>query len=106
MRIIFTDGIMEATQYPDGWIFLRWLDNKRGYLQKKLLQDLVKMESYIFDNKLKGWFTSSEKDHTDFQMLLHRIGAKFMMKDAAFVYFNKWIQKEGDKYVRKSPRRA
>ena len=96
---------MEATQYPEGWVFLRWIDNKRGYLQKKLVKDLLHMERYILENGLKGWFTSSEQDHKDFQMILHKVGAKYMAKDPEFIYFSKWIQNEGDKYVRKCAKR-
>lgn len=101
MNVIFTDGIMEATIYPEGWLFLRWLENKHGRLQRKLVKDLRKMEDYIFTNGLKGWFTSSEIAHTDFQMLLHKIGATFMAKDPEYIYFQKWISKESDKYRKK-----
>ncbi len=99
---IFDDGIMEATFYPEGWLFLRWLDNKVGYLQKNLVKDLMWAEDHILKNKLKGWFTSSELAHKDFQLILHKVGAVFMAKDPEYIYFQKWIHKPEDKYhVRK-----
>lgn len=98
MKKIFDDGIMEATEYPEGWLFLRWLDNKVGHLSVKLVKDLMFMENFILKCGYKGWFTSSENDHHEFQMLLHKVGAKFMAKDTDFVYLLKWIQNESDKY--------
>ena len=96
--MIFDDGIMEATEYPEGWLFFRWMDNKHGRLQKRLVKDLMAMETIILERGLKGWFTSSELAHTGFQMLLHRIGAKFMAKDLQYIYMNKWITRPEDKY--------
>lgn len=98
MKKIFDDKIMEATEYPEGWIFLRWLDNKVGRLSVKLVKDLMFMEDFILKYGYKGWFTSSEIAHHDFQMLLHKVGAKFMAKDTDFVYLCKWVQNESDKY--------
>lgn len=106
MKKIFDDGIMEATEYPEGWIFLRWLDNKVGHLSVKLVKDLMFMEDFILKFGYKGWFTSSEIAHHDFQMLLHKVGAQFMAKDTDFIFFSKWIQNEGDKYVWKRTVRA
>ena len=103
---LFNNGTIEATLYPEGWVFLRWVNNKHGRLQKKLVKDLKMIEAYILTFKLKGWFTSSEIAHKDFQMLLHKVGAKFMNKDTDFIYFQKWIQNEGDLYVRKSSGRT
>jgi len=96
MKQIFNDGVMEVTEYPEGWVFLRWIDNEKGFLQKRLVKDLVYIEKYILDNHLKGWFTSSELDHRDFQMILHRVGGKVMAKDPSYVYFHKWISKPED----------
>lgn len=107
MNVIFDDGTMEATLYDEGWLFLRWMNNKIGYIPKKLIKDFIWAENYIVKNGLKGWFTSSELDHREFQMLLHKVGAQFMAKDAAFVYLKKWIEKAEDiHHVRKPPRRT
>lgn len=103
---IFNDGIVEATLYPERWVFIRWLQNMHGRLQRMLLKDVMAIEEMILQNGWKGWFTSSDHDHKDMQMLIHKVGAQFMAKDAAFVYFNKWLLKEGDKYVRRSPKRT
>jgi hypothetical protein len=99
MKVIFSDGIMEATEYPEGWLFLRWIDNKHGRLQKKLLKDLFHVEQLILKRGLKGWLTSSEVAHREFQMLLHKVGAQFMAKDPEYIYFNKWITRPEDIYV-------
>lgn len=101
MQQIFNDGVMEATQYKEGWVYLRWINNDKGILPKTLVKDLRFVEEYILTYKLKGWFTDSHLEHKDFQMILHRVGAKFMAKDSAFVHFYKWIQKPEDKYVRR-----
>jgi hypothetical protein len=106
MKKIFDDGIMEVTEYPEGWLFLRWLDNKHGRLQRKLLKDLFHVEQLILKRGLKGWFTSSEIAHRKFQMLLHKIGAQFMAKDPEYVYMNKWITRPEDKYVRIGSKRT
>jgi hypothetical protein len=105
MKTIFNDGVMEGTLYPEGWLFLRWLQNKHGKLQRQLVRDLREAELFILTNKLKGWFTSSELKHYEFQILLHRVGARFMAKDQKYIYMNKWIQSEGDIYVRKCAQR-
>jgi hypothetical protein len=98
VQVIFNDGIMEVTYFPEGWLFLRWVDNKIGHLEKQLVKDLIWAEKHILVNKLKGWFTSSELAHTDFHMILHKVGAKFMGKDTDYCYFNKWIEKPEDAY--------
>ena len=51
---IFDDGILEATLYPNKWVFCRWVQNKHGRLQKKLIKDLNLIEEFIFKSKLVG----------------------------------------------------
>lgn len=99
METLWNDGIMEVTVYPEGWLFLRWMKNHYGHLQRKLLLDFMQAERYVLTNGLNGWFTSSELPHREFQRLLYRIGARFMMKDKDFVYMNKWILKDSDLYI-------
>ena len=98
MTTLFNDGVMEATIYPEGWIFVRWIQNMHGRLQKKLVKDLMQVEQYILINHLKGWFTSSETDHHEFQSFIKRVGATFMAKDPTYIYFKKWLLKPEDKY--------
>jgi len=71
---IFDDGILEATIYPSKWVFVRWIQNKHGRLQKRLIKDLNLIETIIFSSKLPGWFTDSELEHTDFHKLLLKFG--------------------------------
>lgn len=73
MTTIFNDGILEATLYPSGWVFCRWL-NQNGRLGKTLIKDLNDIERYIFYKKLHGWFTDSELAHKDFHKLLAKFG--------------------------------
>jgi len=76
MKKIFDDGILEATLYPDkGWVFVRWLQNTHGRLQKKLVKDLNWIERFILAAKLHGWFTDSELEHIAFHRLLIKFGA-------------------------------
>ncbi len=98
--IIFNDGILEATLYPSKWVFVRWIQNKHGRLQKKLIHDLNKMERFIFENKLCGWFTDSEVGHKDFHKLLTRFGAMPREVIGDYQRFLKPILKEGDLHVR------
>jgi hypothetical protein len=98
MKLLWNDSIMSATEYPNGWVFLRWEDNKHGRLQKRLVYNLIAAEDYILQHGLKGWFTSSELAHAQFQMLLYKVGARFMMKDTEYVYMNKWLLRPEDKY--------
>lgn len=98
--IIFDDGILEATLYPSKWVFVRWIQNKHGRLQKKLIRDLNVIEKYIFDVKLCGWFTDSELEHTDFHKLLIKFGAMPREIIGEYQRFLKPILKEGDLHVR------
>lgn len=100
MKKIFDDGILEATLYHNGWIFCRWVQNQRGRLQKKLIQDLNLIEQLIWKSKLHGWFTLSELKHTDFHRLLEKFGARAREIEGEFQYFIKPILKEGDLHVR------
>lgn len=71
---IFDDGILEATLYPNRWVFCRWIQNQHGRLQKSLIKDLNFIETFIFKSGLVGWFTDSELSHSDFHKLLVRFG--------------------------------
>lgn len=74
MKKIFDDGILEATLYPNRWVFCRWVQNQHGRLQKELIQDLNMIENYIYGLHLQGWFTDSELIHKDFHRLLIKFG--------------------------------
>jgi hypothetical protein len=100
MKKIFDDGILEATLYANGWVFCRWVKNKHGRLQKKLIKDLNLIETFIFKSKLVGWFTDSELVHTDFHKLLIKFGALPREISGDFQRFIKPILKEGDLHVR------
>jgi hypothetical protein len=97
---IFDDGVLEATLHPNKWVFVRWVQNKHGRLQKKLIKDLNNIEKIIFGLKLAGWFTSSELGHSDFHKLLIKFGALPREVDGEYQYFWKPILKEGDLHVR------
>lgn len=75
MRKIFNDGFLEAVLYPSNWVFVRWIQNKHGRLQKTLIKDLNMVERNILRLKLHGWFTDSELEHEDFHKLLIKFGA-------------------------------
>ncbi len=74
-QVIFNDGILEATLYPSGWIYCRWVQNQHGRLQKTLIRDLFHMEQSIWRAGYHGWFTDSELIHKDFHRLLVKFGA-------------------------------
>jgi hypothetical protein len=74
MTTIFNDGILEATLFDNKWVFCRWVDNKHGRLQKKLIKDLNHIEQFILAGKFNGWFTDSELVHTAFHKLLVKFG--------------------------------
>lgn len=75
MTSFFNDGVLEATLYSNNWVFVRWLQNKHGRLQKTLIRDLMHIEQVVLRAKLHGWFTDSELTHTDFHKLLIKFGA-------------------------------
>jgi len=100
MTKIFDDGILEATLYPSKWVFVRWIQNKHGRLQKKLIKDLNAMERHIFKEKLFGWFTDSEIGHREFHKLLIKFGAVPGDMFGRYRRFLKPILKEGDLHVR------
>lgn len=100
MTTIFNDGILEATLLPSQWVFVRWVQNKHGRLQKKLIKDLNAIERLILGLKLPGWMTSSELSHTDFHKLLEKFGCRAREIQGEFQYFVKPILKEGDLHVR------
>ena len=90
MQKIFDDGILEATLYPDkGWVFCRWLQNKRGKLQKKLIRDILVVEKLIKHKGWFGWFTLSDLEHKEFQRLLQKFGCEAAQIDGDFQYFIK-----------------
>ena len=97
MTTIFNDGVLEAILYPErGWVFCRWLQNKHGRLQKKLIKDLNFVERYIYENKFRGWFTLSELDHTEFHKLLTKFGAMPREVVGGFQYFIKPLLNKKD----------
>ena len=93
---IFDDGILEATLYPNRGVFCRWVQNKHGRLQKKLIKDLNLIETFIFKSKLFGWFTDSELGHADFHRLLIKFGAMPREIIGDYQRFLKPILKESD----------
>lgn len=100
MTKIFDDGILEATLYPSKWVFVRWIENKRGKLQKTLIKDLNFIEQLIFKSKLSGWFTDSELTHREFHKLLLKFGCLPREIIGEYQRFIKPILKEGDLHVR------
>lgn len=100
MKTIFNDGILEATLLPNQWVFVRWVQNKHGRLQKKLIKDLNAIEKLCLGLKLPGWMTSSELSHTDFHKLLEKFGARAREIEGNFQYFVKPIINKGDLHVR------
>ena len=100
MTKIFDDGILEATLLPDNWVCCRWIDNKHGRLQKRLIKDLNNIEKIILSLKLKGWLTSSEVGHTAFHRLLEKFGCIPRGVLDGYKYFVKPITTEGDLHVR------
>lgn len=101
MTKIYDDGVLEADLYDDGWVFVRWIQNMRGRLQKSLVRQMLKMEQIILGMRARGWFTRSEADHADFHKLLEKFGAKRGDRDEdGYIVFYKPITKEGDFHVR------
>ena len=96
MTKIFDDGILEATLYPNRWVFCRWVDNKHGRLQKRLIRDLNAIEKMILDSKWYGWFTDSELAHKDFHKLLVKFGCLPREIDGNFQRFIKPLLKQSD----------
>ena len=99
---IFDDGILEATLYPNRWVFCRWIDNKHGRLQKRLIRDLNAIEKYILDSQLYGWFTDSELSHNEFHKLLVKFGCLPREIEGNFQRFIKPILKAGDLHQKES----
>jgi hypothetical protein len=100
MKEIFNDGILEATQYPNRWVFVRWIQNTHGRLQKTLIRDLNCIEQFILAGKLFGWFTDSELVHEDFHKLLIKFGAMPREVTGNYLRFLKPILKAGDLHKR------
>lgn len=99
MKTILNDGVMEALICPSNWVFVRWIQNKHGRLQKRLIKDLNAIEKIVLTLRWNGWFTASEISHTDFHKLLRKFGAKESEKEGDFQYFIKPITGEGDLHV-------
>lgn len=100
MTKIFNDGVLEAIRYENDWVFVHWLQNEHGKLQKQLIKDLFHVERMILKSKLMGWFTDSELGHKDFHKLLVKFGALPKDMVAGYIRFMKPIQQEGDLHVR------
>ena len=97
---IFDDGILEATFYPSKWVYCRWVQNKHGRLQKKLIKDLNLIERAILSERWSGWFTDSELNHSEFHRLLVKFGCLPREVIGNYQRFLKPILKEGDLHVR------
>jgi hypothetical protein len=97
---IFDDGILEATLYPNRWVFCRWMQNKHGRLQKNLIRDLNAIEKYILDSQLYGWFTDSELSHNEFHKLLVKFGCLPREIEGQYQRFIKPILKAADLHRR------
>lgn len=97
---IFDDGTLEATLYPNKWVFVRWAQNTHGRLQKKLIKDLNLIETMILKSKFYGWFTDSELNHTNFHKLLIKFGAMPREIIGDYQRFLKPILKAGDLHKR------
>ena len=95
MTKIFDDGHLEATLYPNGWVFCRWI-NQNGRLNKTLIKDLNDIERYIFAKKFHGWFTDSELIHKDFHRLLIKFGCLPREIVGDYLRFTKPIRNVGD----------
>lgn len=106
MRKIFDDGILEAILYPNRWVFVRWMQNAHGRLQKRLVMDLSLIERMILANRWTGWFTDSELTHDNFHKLLTKFGAMPREVIGDYQRFLKPILKEGDIHVCKRTIRA
>ena len=103
MTTIFNDGVLEAVLYPNNWVFVRWIQNERGRLQKSLIRDLARLETAILRMNLCGWFTWSELHHEQFHKLLQKFGAVPTEIKDGLLYFVKPIASEGDLHVRLTP---
>lgn len=79
---IFDDGILEATLLPNNYVFLAWLDNKHGRLQKTLIRGLRIVEKIIKEKRYDGWFTYSEGDHPIMHQIIKKLGAVCFSIDA------------------------
>ena len=97
---IFDDGILEATLYPNRWVFCRWVQNQHGRLQKRLIKDLFHVERLILKERLYGWFTDSELGHKDFHKLLVKFGCLPREIEGNFQRFIKPLLKESDLHKR------
>lgn len=66
------DDILEVHQAAD-WLFIRWTEP--GKFKKRFVKAFRKAEKMVEDAGLKGWYCSSEKDHTTMHKLIQRVGA-------------------------------
>jgi hypothetical protein len=96
MKTIFNDGILEAKLMPSQWVFCRWVDNKHGRLQKRLIKDLNDIERFIYAKKLRGWFAESEINHSNFHKLLIKFGCLPREVIGEYLRFMKPIRNVGD----------
>lgn len=86
---VFNDGVLKADLLPDGLVWLRWLTNSRGYLQKTVVKDLFAVERMIVQNGWKAWGMSSEVENTTMHKILEKVGGVRVDKDDRYVYFKK-----------------
>lgn len=93
---IFNDGVLEATLTPGKWVYCRWVQNKHGRLQKKLIKDLNDIERYIYKTGLSGWFTDSELNHSNFHKLLIKFGCLAREIEGEYQRFLKPIRNVND----------
>ena len=80
------DGILETNQASD-WLFLRWADP--GKFKKRFVKAFRTAEKMVKDAGLKGWYCTSERDHTEMHKLIQRVGAVPYASSDTEIFFKK-----------------
>ena len=87
--MIFAGRQMRAVLVNPPWVFVEWL--YPGDQKYTAFKELRQIEKKIQSMGLRGWYASSEKDHTVMHDFLRRFQAKQYGEDNHSLHFQKEV---------------
>ncbi len=78
------------TSSDPNWVFINWL--YPGQLKVRAIKDVKEIERRIKEEGLRGWYASSEREHTIMHnRILPKMGAVKYGEDARNLYFKREV---------------
>jgi hypothetical protein len=72
------------------WVFINWL--YPGENKFSAVKDVRRIELRIREQGLRGWYASSERDHTTMHKILEKMGATQYGQDPINLFFKREVR--------------